>query len=88
MNSRINRKTHRQTFLLVSGGHICAPQLYTKMAFLYKALQIWVKHFFKYLAYELSHRPDSWQGFLYIACEQTPLPSVKIREGASVVHRC
>ena len=31
----------------------------------YKALQIWVKRFSKYLAYERLHRPDSWQGFLY-----------------------
>ena len=53
-------------FLLVSGGHICAPERDTNMASPYKALQIWVKRFSEYLAYELLHRPDSWQGFLYI----------------------
>ena len=52
-------------FLLVSGGHICAPERDTNMASPYKALQIWVKRFSKYLAYERLHRPDSWQGFLY-----------------------
>ena len=32
MNSRICRKTQKQMFLLVSGGHICAPQRDTNMA--------------------------------------------------------
>ena len=32
MISRICRKTQRQIFLLVSGGHICAPQINTNMA--------------------------------------------------------
>ena len=32
MNSRICRKTQKQMFLLVSGGHICAPQRDTIMA--------------------------------------------------------
>ena len=36
------------------------------MASPYKALQIWVKRFSEYLAYEPLHRPDSWQGFLYV----------------------
>ena len=31
-----------------------------------KTLQIWVKRFSEYLAYELSDRPDSWRGFWYI----------------------
>ena len=31
MNSRICRKTQKQMFLLVSGGHICAPQRNTNM---------------------------------------------------------
>ena len=53
-------------FLLVSGGHICAPERDTNMASPYKALQIWVKRFSEYLAYEQWHRPDSWQGFLNI----------------------
>ena len=53
-------------FLLVSGGHICAPERDTNMASPYKALQIWVKRFSEYLAYELLHRPDSWQDFLHI----------------------
>ena len=53
-------------FLLVSGGHICAPQSDTNMASPYKALEKWVKRFSEYFAYELPHRPDSWQGFLFI----------------------
>ena len=32
MNSRTCRKTQKQMFLLVSGGHICAPQRDTNMA--------------------------------------------------------
>ena len=39
------------------------------MASQYKALQIWVKRFSEYLwylAYEISHRPDSWQGLSHI----------------------
>ena len=53
-------------FRLVSDGHHCAPRRDTNMASLYKALWNWVKRFFEFLAYELSHRPDSWRGFLYI----------------------
>ena len=30
MNSRISRKTQKQMFLLVSGGHICALQRHTQ----------------------------------------------------------
>ena len=45
----ISRKTQKQVFLLVSGGHICAPESFSE-----------------YLAYEILHRPDSWQGVLYI----------------------
>ena len=66
MNSRTSRKTERQIYLLVSGGHICAPQRDANMASPDKALEKWVKRFPEYLAYELPHRPDSWQGFLYI----------------------
>ena len=55
-----------QLFLLVSGGHICAPERDTNVASPYKALKIWVKRFPEYLAYELLHRTDSWQGFLNI----------------------
>ena len=37
------------------------------MASLYKlAFYIWIKRFSEYLAYELSHSPVSWQGFLNI----------------------
>ena len=36
-------------FLLISGGHIGAPKLYTNMASPYKALQKWVKRFGKQL---------------------------------------
>ena len=32
MNSRISGKTQKQIFLLISGGHICAPQRETNMA--------------------------------------------------------
>ena len=66
MNSRISRKSQKQIFLLVSGGHICVPQRDTNMASPYKALLIWVKRFSEYLAYELSHTPDSWRGFFYM----------------------
>ena len=66
MNSRISRNTKKQIFLLVSGGHICAPQRDTKMASPYKALQIWVKRFSKYLPYKISHRPDSWRSLRHI----------------------
>ena len=66
MNSRISRNTKKQIFLLVSGGHICAPQRDTKMASPYKALQIWVKRFSKYLPYKISHRPDSWRSLWHI----------------------
>ena len=51
-------------FPLVSGSHICAPERETNIASPYKALQIWVKRFSEYLAYEPLHRPDSRQGFL------------------------
>ena len=37
-NSRISRKTQKQMFLLVFGGHICAPERDTNMASPYKAL--------------------------------------------------
>ena len=53
-------------FLLVSGSHISAPQRDTTMASPYKVLWIWVTHFPEYLAYEISHRPDSCQCFLFI----------------------
>ena len=62
-NSSISRKTQKQMFLLVSGGHFCAPERDTNMASPYKALKTWVKRFSEYLAYELLHRPDSWQAF-------------------------
>ena len=66
MNSCISWKTQKQMFLLVSGGHIRAPQRDTNMASPYEALSIWVKRFSLYLAYEISHRPDSWWGLLLI----------------------
>ena len=62
----ITMKTQKQMFLLVSGGHICAPQRDPNMASPYKAVYIWAKCSCEYLVYELLHRPDSWQGFLYI----------------------
>ena len=36
-NSRKSMETQKQMFLLVSGGHICAPQSNTHIAFPYKA---------------------------------------------------
>ena len=66
MNSPKSRKTQKRMYLLASGGHICAPQRDTNMASPYKALEKWVKRFSEYFAYELPHRPDSWQGFLFI----------------------
>ena len=66
-------------FLLVSGGHICAPERDTNMASPYKALKIWVKRFSEYLAYELLHRPDSWQGFLYIYLWSSFLATIEYR---------
>ena len=41
------RKRELQMFLLISGGHISAPKLYTDMAFPYKALQRCVQRFGK-----------------------------------------
>ena len=66
MNSPKSRKTQKRMYLLVSGGRICALQSDTNMASPYNALEKWVKPFSEYLAYELPHRPDSWQGFLFI----------------------
>ena len=66
MNSRVSRKTQKRMYLLPSGGHICAPQRDANMASPDKALGKWVKRFSEYLAYELPHRPDSRQGFLFI----------------------
>ena len=40
----------RRAQLLVSSGHICAPQRDTNMASAYNALSIWVKRFSEYLA--------------------------------------
>ena len=62
----ITMKTQKQMFLLVSGGHICVPRRDTNMASPYKAVYIWAKCSSDCLVYELLHRPDSWQGFLYI----------------------
>ena len=31
-----------------------------------KPYKVWVKRLSEYLAYELSHRPDFWRGFIYI----------------------
>ena len=39
MISRISRKTQRQMFLLISGGHICAPQRDTNVASPYNTIQ-------------------------------------------------
>ena len=69
MNSRKSRKTQKRMYLLASGGPLLAsggPQRDTNMASPYKALEKWVKRFSEYFAYELPHRPDSWQGFLFI----------------------
>ena len=44
----------------------------TTLAFPYKALQIWIKRFSEYLAYELSQRLDSWRGCLYIYLHSFP----------------
>ena len=35
--THLHMKTRRQIFLLVSGGHICAPQKHTNMPSLYRA---------------------------------------------------
>ena len=42
------------------------------MASPYKASKIWIKRFSEYLAYEISHRLDSWRGFLYICLLSFP----------------
>ena len=52
MNSPIRRKTQKQMCLLDSGSDICVPQRDMNMASPYKALQVWVKRFSEYLAYE------------------------------------
>ena len=76
-----SRKTQKQMFLLVSGGHICAPQRDINIASPYKALSIWVKRFSEYLAYELRHRPDSWRGFLYIYLLSFPRSGLSVLTG-------
>ena len=53
-------------FLLISGGHIGAPKLYTNMASPYKALQKCVKRFGKQLRNCAPQRPESWTDCLYI----------------------
>ena len=63
MISRICRKTQRQIFLLVSGGHICAPQRNTNMVSDGVSTQSVLA---EYLANEISRRLDSCWGFYYI----------------------
>ena len=81
MNSRVCRKTQKQISRLASGGHICAPQRDTNMASPYKALEEWVKRFSEYFAYELPHRPDSWQGFLFICLLSFPRFQLSVLSG-------
>ena len=73
-------------FLLVSGGHICAPERDTNMASPYKALQIWVKRFSEYLA-RMKYRTDSdsWRGFLYIYLLSFPDSGLSVLNG---LHFC
>ena len=67
MNPCISRKTQKHTFLLVPGGHICDPQRVTNMASPIQSLiNLGEMLMPEYLAYELSHRSDSWRDFLYI----------------------
>ena len=61
------RKSELQMFLLISGGHIGAPKLYTNMASPYKALQKCVKRFGKQLRNCAPQRPESWTDCLYIS---------------------
>ena len=67
-SSYVGQKHYRFWEILLSKHSLsfCAPERETNVAFPYKALKIWVKRFAEYLAYEIFHRPDSWQGFLYI----------------------
>ena len=44
----------------------CPSAGYHDMATPYKGLQIWVNHFFEYLAHEKLHRSESWRGSLHI----------------------
>ena len=53
-------------FLLVSGGHTLYPLKGHYHGVSIKSLINLGKTFFEYLAYQLSHWPDSWRGFLYI----------------------
>ena len=63
MNSRINEgKLNNKCFCC-----ICTPQGDTNMAALYNVYKLGYNAFSEYLAYEISHIPDSWQGFLYIS---------------------
>ena len=50
------RKSELQMFLLISGGHIGAPQRCTNMASPYKALQRCGKRFGKYNSETVSHK--------------------------------
>ena len=57
MNSRISGRAQKTLCFSFFPAAIFVPL---------KTLQIWVKRFSEYLAYELSDRPDSWRGFWYI----------------------
>ena len=54
-------------FLLISGGHIGAPERYTNMVSQYKALQRCVKRFGKKLRKCGPQRPETWTNCLYIS---------------------
>ena len=54
------RKSELQTFLMISGGHIGVPKLYTNMVSPYKALQKCAEHCSKWLRNCGLQRPETW----------------------------
>ena len=55
-----------EEFTSIKQMHVSVSFRRPHMVFPYKALQIWLKRFSEYLAFQILYRPDSWQAFLYI----------------------
>ena len=67
----------KSVFLLVSGRHIWVPQKDTHMASTYKTLQIWVKHFSKYLERKEVHKAENCMArmFAWVFCFPAWIPN-------------
>ena len=68
-------------FLLVSGGHIGVPEKGHQHGVSIQSFINLGKPFSQYLAFEIFHRPDSWQGFLYIYLFHFPDSSPSVLNG-------